>query len=695
MLPRMQSASGPGAATAPGPWRSRRARAAVLVVAAAAVASSAAALAVTTAGDAWSATPAAQLLVDAGVGLGCPLVGALMVTAGRLGPGGRLLALVLVGAGLASATAALTTSLAMTADAVTVQARLWAQLQSFLWVPGFLPLLTLVPLLYPDGLLRGRTWRWAAAASVAGTVLLSAGVATYDEALRGRVVLPKLVTAPSVAQALTLAAGLLLVPAVLSAMAAPVVRLRAADALGRRQVVVLLAAAAVLLGVTAAQGLIPSPVDVLAQAGAVVLLPLAIGIAVTRHRLYDLDLAVCRALVVASLAVCLVGAYLSVFAVVQALGQDRHVLSAALAAGVTGAVIQPLGRHLAAGVDRLYFGHRAEPYVVTSHLAARLTGAGPDLAEVPDLVCSTVVTDLRLRGARLWVETETGPTLAAVAGHVDDAAGAEAAPRFPLRHRGVTVGHLETSPREGEQRLHERDLVVLRGVADQAAPAVAALQLRRALQRSRESLVAARESERRRLRRDLHDGLGAALAGVRLQVETAQELTGDRRAASLLDAASAGVATAVAEVRTLCEGLRPAGLDDLGLPRALAALAARLEGPGLAIEVDVDDRLELDPAVEVALFRIAAEALANVARHSRAGRACLAVRAGASVALEVCDDGVGLDLAPSGATAGSGLGLPSMRQRAEEVGGRLRVESRPGRGTAVLAVLPRSVGGTT
>jgi signal transduction histidine kinase len=698
MLPGMQAASRPEAAPAPGLWRSRRAPAVVPAVAAAAVVLAVAALVVTTAADAWSAAPAAQLLVDAGVGLGCPLVGALMVTAGRLGPGARLLALVLVVAGLASAGAALTTALAMTADTATVQARLWSQLQSFLWVPGFLPLLTLVPLLYPDGLLPGRLWRCAAGTSVAGIVLLSAGVAAYDESLPGRVLVPKLFTAPTVALVLTVAAVPLLVPSVLAALAAPVVRLRAADGLARAQVVVLLGAAAALLVVTLLQGLLPAPVDVLTQAAAVVLLPLAIGVAVTRHRLYDLDLAVCRALVVTSLTVCLVGAYLSVFAVVQAVAQDRHVLSAALAAGATGAVIQPLGRHVAAGVDRLYFGHRAEPYVVTSHLAARLTGAGPDLAEVPALVCSTVVGDLRLRGARLWLGTDAGPTLAATSGQVDapdPLSGSWSPQRFPLRHRGTTVGHLEVSPRDGEQRLHERDLVVLRGVADQAAPAVAALQLHQALQRSREALVAARESERRRLRQELHDGLGAALAGLRLQVETAQELTADPRAATLLASASAGVATAVAEVRTLCEGLRPAGLDDLGLPRALAALAARTEGPGLVVDVRVDERLDLDPAVEVALFRIAAEALANVGRHSRARRACLEVRAGQRVELLVRDDGVGLDPTAGSTTAGSGLGLASMRQRAEEVGGRLRVAGDPGRGTVLEATLPLSVGGPT
>jgi len=311
---------------------------------------------------------------------------------------------------------------------------------------------------------------------------------------------------------------------------------------------------------------------------------------------------------------------------------------------------------------------------------------------VPGAVCATLVEDLRLGGVRVWLQDERSSTEAATAGELDAAVSR----RFPMRHRGKTVGQLEVSLRVSERQWHERDLVVVQGVANQAAPAVAALSLHRALQRSRESLVAARELERRRLRQDLHDGLGATLAGARLQVETAQDLVGgDHPAATLLAAAGGGVATAVAEVRSLCEGLRPPGVDDLGLAAALAALAARLEGPSLRVDVDLDDGFAVDPAVEVALYRIAAEALTNVVRHSCAGRATLRVRADAHVDLLVRDDGVGPDADGGSRDAGSGLGLWSMRQRAEEVGGRLDVRPGAGGGTEVTAVLPLTVGGAT
>lgn len=643
----------------------------VITVAASAVACALAVVGIvaTTSVGTWGDDRAAQLLVDAAIGIGCPLAATLMHLGRALDRGARALAAVLLVTGVASAAAAATTGLALAATDPGGTAGWWVQLQSFLWVPGFLPLLTLVPLLYPDGLLPGRLWSATAYASVGGIVLLTVGVGLLDEQFVARTTIPKpLVVEGSLV--IALAGAALLVPCVLLALASLLLRFRRSDGLRRRQVVVLLAAAAVVAVVTGVQGLVPSPADVLVQAVAVLLPPLAIGIAVTRHRLYDLDLAVCRALAASSLSVCLVGAYLSVFALLQALTGERSVLSAAVAAGVAGLVLQPLGRRLSVSVDRLYFGHRSDPYAVTSRLAARLA-AGVDVAEVPEIVSSSLVEDLHLQDVRVLAQTESP----------------EAAYTFPLRHRGATVGWLAVSPRVGENMLDTRDTAVLEVVADQAAPAVAALHLHRELQRSREQLVAAREEERHRIRHDLHDGLGATLAGLRLQVETAQDLVEHPTASRLLSAAGEGVAVAVAEVRTICEGLRPPGIDDLGLPRALVALASRLDGPALEVSVDVDEGLALDPALEVAVYRIASEGLANAARHARARRAGLEVTCDGAVLVVVRDDGRGIP-----ADAAPGLGLASIRTRAEEVGGSVTIRSDVD-GTEVRATLPLTVGG--
>lgn len=658
---------------------------AALAVAAIGVASALAAVLVISTASAWDLGPASQVPVDATVGVAFSMMAAVVLTSSTLGRGSRTLARVMLTAGACSGVAALATAASLAATSPSPVTATAVQVQGMIWVPGFVPLLTLVPLLYPDGLLPGRIWRWAAVAAVAGTLVLTVGIGLFPETFRGQVEVAKPVSNLTVARTSTAVAALLLVPAVLVALTAPVVRLRRYQGLARRQVVVLLVAAGVLAAVTAAQGLLPTPVDVVSQATAAGLVAVAIGVAVTRHGLYDLDVAVSRSLVAASLAVCLAGAYLTLFALLQALPEHRSALSAAVAAGVTGVVVQPLGRRLTTGVDRLYYGDRADPFAVTSEVAARLTATGLDVARVPQVVCDTVVETLRLRGARLLLAVGDRTQELAVAGDPYDDAPAG----FELRHRGDVVGRLEVRPRAGERVLHERDAVVLRAIADQVSPAVAALQLHQQLRRARESLVSAREDERLQLRRDLHDGLGATLAGLRLQVETALDLTSEDTVRALLGSAGTGVAEAVAEVRAITDDLRPAGIDELGLPRALAALADRVRVPGLEVHVEVDPAIRADPAVEVALHRIAAEALANVARHSRATAVTLTVRDTQHLTLVVADDGVGLEGGSD--TAGSGLGLASMRLRAEEVGGSLQVTSTD-LGTTVRAVLPHSVG---
>jgi signal transduction histidine kinase len=246
------------------------------------------------------------------------------------------------------------------------------------------------------------------------------------------------------------------------------------------------------------------------------------------------------------------------------------------------------------------------------------------------------------------------------------------------------VGTVTVTPRAGEGALDERDAELVEALADSAAPAVAALRLTDSLQEAREQLVAAREEERRRVRRDLHDGVGAALAGLRLQLDSARDLVADPLAGKLLDAAADGLAEAVRDVRQVTEDLRPPALDDLGLAASIEGLARRLRTPALDVVVDAGILPTLPAAVDVACYRIAAEALANAAKHARASR--VEVRLSAAdglLRLAVVDDGVGLPAVPRS----RGLGLSSMRQRAEEIGGRCTIES-DGGGTRVSVALP-------
>jgi signal transduction histidine kinase len=267
--------------------------------------------------------------------------------------------------------------------------------------------------------------------------------------------------------------------------------------------------------------------------------------------------------------------------------------------------------------------------------------------------------------------------------------------QLPLVHQGETLGLLRLSRRApnepftpGEERLI-RDIARHIGVT--AHTVLLTEDLRRAaedLQRSREALVKSREEERRRLRRDLHDELGPQLASLKLNLHVARSLVGrDPGAAeSLLDDLGAQSQAAIADIRRLVFDLRPPALDELGLVGAIQEYTRQIASQdGFKIQVDSPKDLPPMPAaVEVAAYRITLEALANFVRHSQ-GTSCritLSCTDG-RLQVEVLDDGRGLpeEIQP-------GVGLGSMRERAEELGGSCAIESLPQGGTRVLARLP-------
>jgi signal transduction histidine kinase len=229
---------------------------------------------------------------------------------------------------------------------------------------------------------------------------------------------------------------------------------------------------------------------------------------------------------------------------------------------------------------------------------------------------------------------------------------------------------------------------LLEDLARQAEVAVHAVRLTADLQRSRERLVATREEERRRLRRDLHDGLGAQLAGLNVQAGTLRRIipSDPRTADELVLELREELRGAIADIRRLVYDLRPPALDDLGLVEALRQLAERYDSKDapLRVVVEAPENLpNLPAAIEVAIYRITQEALTNVARHARARTCVVRLSVNDDVALEIVDDGVGI---PAGRSAG--VGLSSMHERAEELGGGCIVEALPGGGTRVLARLP-------
>lgn len=621
-------------------------------------------------GNAWSSTGVRDLPVDVVIGITFPLC-ALLVLAGAAPV--RTVAVLLLGSGTAAAAAALGTAVAAVADGASAGVSFAVQLQGFIWVPAFLPIVTVVPLVFPDGRLPSPRWRPVLVAAVVGIVAMTVGTALHPTPFVGATTLEKPVTSAAVAGPFFVVGAVLSMVSMVLALTSLVLRWRSASGLVRRQLTVLLGAVALLAVDVVVTSFLAWPLSTVVQAVAVALLPLAITLAITRHRLYDLDTTLRRTITGVTLAGCLAGLYLTLFALLGAVLPAGGATASVVAAGLTGLALQPLASRLGRAVDGWFYGDRAQPQVVLASLAERLRGATtPD--EVTEAVRATVAEHLRL--GSVSADLLVGPH------EVDDVeAGHEV---LPLHHRGELVGRLVVSPRPGERGLDQQDREVLEVVALQAAPAVAAVRLAARLQRSRELLVSAREEERRRLRSDLHDGVGAALAGARLQLESAQDRVDDQVAGRMLAAAVSAVSEAVDGVRHATDDLRPPALDELGLARCLNLLCERMSTPDVRVRGDVGPLPALGAAVEVACYRIAAEALTNARRHARASRVELCVQASPeAIRLRVADDGQGMP-----ATTRSGaLGVESMRLRAEEVGGMLEIDSGD-HGTTVEAELP-------
>jgi signal transduction histidine kinase len=261
---------------------------------------------------------------------------------------------------------------------------------------------------------------------------------------------------------------------------------------------------------------------------------------------------------------------------------------------------------------------------------------------------------------------------------------------FPLVTQRETVGRLLVGNRAPGEQLGPDDERLLADLARQAGPAAHAVALRQALDASRADLVTMQEEERRRLRRDLHDGLGPTLAGLTLGLDTARALSpGQAELQELLGRLKAETQRAVADVRRIVYGLRPPALDELGLAGSLREEIGRLrcEAPALTVTLEAAGALaDLPAAVEVACYRIATEALTNVARHAQATRCLVRIRLGHNLEVEVSDDGAGL---PDGWRAG--VGIASMRERVAELGGDVVIAPVTPHGTRITARLP--VGG--
>jgi signal transduction histidine kinase len=424
---------------------------------------------------------------------------------------------------------------------------------------------------------------------------------------------------------------------------------------------------------------------------AVLLIPISIGIAVLRYHLFNVDIVINRTLVYSALTATVVGLYVLVVGGFGTLLQTRENFAVSLlAAGLVAVLFAPLRNRLQRGVNHLMYGERDEPYAVLSRLGQRL-----EVTLAPDAVLRTIVETVAqaLKLPHAAITLKQGGKFA-VAAEYGPPAGEPVI--IPLVYQTEQVGQLILSPRSPGEEFTSSDRRLLDDLARQAGAAVHAVRLTADLQHSRERLVAAREEERRRLRRDLHDGLGPQLAAQTLKVGSARSLypRDPAGADALLSELEADTEAALSEVRRLVYNLRPPALDELGLAGAIREAAARYGAHRTTKGSDDTQRLHisvetpetspsLPAAVEVAAYRIAQEALTNVVRHAGASSCVVRLSLGDVLELEVIDDGVGLP-----EDRHTGVGLTSMRERAAELGGTCVIRALPGAGTRVLARLP-------
>ena len=558
------------------------------------------------------------------------------------------------------------------------------------WWPLWFALLGAILFLLPDGKLPSRRWRPVAFAGVVAVALtLFGGLLGHEQRLKNLEGIKDLGVLPADVSEVMLGVGVIGMTVVLILIVlAMVIRFRHASREVRAQLK-WIAYAASLFPVALASWAIesamrsgsPAVVTQILLGLAIACFCCAIAISVLRYRLYDIEVVINRTLVYGTLTLVVVAGYVALVAGLDGLLGSRG-WAGVIAAGTVAVAVQPVREQLQRGVDRWVYGYRSDPY-----RAMRLLGDRVHATLAPDQVLQTIVESvaeaLRVPHVAITFTREGHAKTVAVHGVL----GRATPEGRPLLYRGAHVAELVIGVPAGRE-LTSADRHLLDDLAAQAGVVVHAVRLTTDLQHSRKQLVTAREEERRRVRRDLHDGLGPTLAAAVLSLDASRRAVSDdpEQAEQLLVELRLQMQEAITDVRRLVYELRPPALDEFGLVGALREHAARVSVADGTLKVAVEASSPLPglpAAVEVAAYRIAMEAINNAQKHAQARRCTVQFDLSDSLELEIADDGAGV--APG---SHSGVGMQSMRERARELGGTLTIGDRTGGGTSVLARLP-------
>jgi signal transduction histidine kinase len=567
------------------------------------------------------------------------------------------------------------------------------------WIP-LTGALAVVFLLFPSGRPVSPRWRWVVAASIAATAVASLANATVPQLTNFAGVANPIWQGPA---ALLDVAGATLAIFFLAHVAGTVsliVRFRRSSGDERLQLKWLALAAGMLslsLAVFLAGALIGGLEE--ANTGAdwfenlVVLsltaIPVTIGVAMLKYRLYDVDVVINKAVVYGALAVFITVVYVAiVVGVGAAIGARSSTALSAAAAAVIALAFQPARRRAQHVANRLVYGKRATPYEVLSELSTRfadtysLEDALPRLARVTAEAVGTDLTTVWLRAAEQLVPVAAWPSSegmreAVLLSGEEVAAFGEAETGFPVRHQGELLGAISVTMPSNEP-LSQAQGKLLADVAAQAGLVLRNVSLVADLRASRQRIVAAQDERARKLERNLHDGAQQQLVALSVKLRLAEQLSESdpAKARTMLTELQGETTEALETLRDLARGIYPPLLADKGLAAALEAQVRRSPVPA-SVEADGVGRYVQD--VEAAVYFCVLEALQNVAKYAEASRVVVRLDdADGTLRFAVEDDGMGFD--PGSAR---GTGLTNMRDRLEALGGRLDVRSAPGHGTTV------------
>jgi signal transduction histidine kinase len=573
----------------------------------------------------------------------------------------------------------------------------------WLWLPPLGLMGTQVLLRFPDGALPSPRWRWFSRLTLVlvatATIAMAISAPTADDGYANLTYLPW------VPQGLVLAVGLAALACFPVSVASVVVRYRRAGTVEREQIRWVAWAACAFVGIylLGLLGFVPFLPRAFTDSEAMnvitflaySLVPVAIGFAILRHRLYDIDVIVSRAVVYGLLSAAFTGVYAGIVVGIGTFVGHRGGPVLTIAAAVTIALLfGPLRRRAQLFANRLVYGRRATPYQALSDFATGMAGQ-LDLSEAVDKMVSVLAGATGAGRAEAWIRA--GPQLRPAAvwppgsppsapievgpgGGLPAFDGASRA--AAVTHAGELLGALTLHKPPNEPLTGTED-ELLRHLASQAGLVLRNAALIGELRASRRRLVEAQDAERRKIERNLHDGAQQQLIALTIQAGLLEESAGHPAAVKELAAAiKDGLRTALADLRDLARGIYPPLLADQGLVPALQAQARKAT---LDVEIDADGIGRYPHDTEAAVYFCTLEALQNITKYADASRAMVGLScSGGSLRFTVTDDGTGFDTAATR----NGTGLQGMTDRLAALGGALHISSQPGHGTTLTGQLP-------